>query len=215
VLVRPEFGPTLPELLAARGMSRRAIASSAILVVVVAVGGWALLQSLRDREHLKADGPPAFNLVYPPSALHEAPRRGDELVRLEGRRRNVSVEITARPLDVPRYAKGDVVAGYLPVLAERRLHELGELYGPVDVHDEGKARINDLPGYQIGFSAGLPAGALFGRDTYLLPDDPQATEGVLLSLRRVIRRRATAADRDFFDVVKEAYVSFAFGHGRP
>src|SRR5919107_2082290 len=56
VLVRPELGPTLPELLAARGHSRRAIVLGAALIVLVAAGGWVLLQSLRDREHLKVDG---------------------------------------------------------------------------------------------------------------------------------------------------------------
>jgi hypothetical protein len=215
VFVRPEFGPTLPELLAARGLSRRAIAAGAVALVVLAAGAWLLVQSLRDREHLVADGPPAFNLVYAPSVLHRAPARGDELVRLEGARRDVSVTITVRPVRVPAHARADVVGGYLPILAERRLHELRRIYGPVGVADEGKSRSSRLPGYQIGFSAKAPQGTLYARDSYVFPDDPKATEGALLSLRRVVRRRQTAADDDFFATVRAAYVSFAFGKSQP
>lgn len=213
--VRPEFGPTLPELLAARGVSRRAMVAGALAFVVLAVTTWLVAQSLRDREQLVVDGPPVFNLVYAPSALHEAPPREDELARLEGSRRNLTVEITVRPIEVPPYGRGDVVGGYLPILAERRLHELAELYGPIDVHDEGKSRINRLPGYQIGFEARVPQGRLFGRDAYVFPDDPKATAGVLLSLRRVIKRKQTVADDEFFDVVKDAFASFNYGESQP
>jgi len=215
VSVRPELGPTLPALLAARGVSRRTMIAGAIVLLVVVVAGWLAIRSGRDRAQLQASGPPAFNLVYQPSVLHEAPRRPGELARLEGRRRDLSVEITVRPITVPRYARADVIGGYLPILAERRLHELAELYGPVEVYDEGKSRINHLPGYQIGFSARPAEGRLLGRDAYVFPDDDRATEGVLLSLRRVVRRRQTAADRDYFDLVKQAFTSFAFGSDQP
>jgi hypothetical protein len=199
----------------ARGLSRRAIGIAAVALIALALVAWFGLRSLRDQEHLVVSGPPAVNLVYPPSTLHEAAPRPGEIARLEGHRRNVDVEITVRPVRLPPYARGNVIGGYLPILAERRLHELGELYGPVEVHDEGKSRINRLPGYQIGFSARGARGRLLGRDTYVFPDDPKATEGALLSLRRVIRRRQTAADADFFDRVKDAYSSFAFGESQP
>lgn len=213
--VRPELGPTLPQLLAARGMSRRAMALGAAAVVALAVAAWLGALALRDRAQLVVDGPPRFNLVYAPSALHEAPPRAGELARVEGRRRNLTVAITARRARLPRYGRGDVIGGYLPILAERRLGELRRLYGPVEVYDEGKARINGLPGYQIGFGGRTAAGRLLGRDAYLFPQDAGATEGVLLSLRRVLRRRPTAADDAFFEVAKEAFGSFNFGSGRP
>jgi hypothetical protein len=215
VSVRPEFGPSLPQLLAARGVSRPRMAIGFVAVAVLAVAGWTLLQSLRDREHLVVDGPPQFNVVYAPSVLGQAPPRHDELMRLEGHTRRVAVEVTARPIELPPDGRGDAIGGYLPILAEHRLHELRRLYGPVAVYDEGKSRINRLPGYEIGFSARLPTGTLYGRDTYLFPDDRDAGEGVLLSLRRVVRRPQRAADTDFFDTVKAAYVSFAFGGSQP
>ncbi|MCW2989417.1 MAG: hypothetical protein JWM73_11 [Solirubrobacterales bacterium] len=214
--VRPEFGPSLPALLGARGVSRRAMAIGAAVLVLLAAAAWLLVRSLRDRETLVADGPPVVNLAYAPSALHEAKPREDEIARLVGRRKHVAVEITVRPITVPRYARADVIGGYLPVLAERRLHELRDIYGPIQVYDEGKSRVNLLPGYQIGFAARTPQGRpLFGRDTYVFPDDPAATEGVLLSLRRVLHGKQRAPDTALFDKAKEASASFAFGRSQP
>lgn len=212
--VRPEFGPTLPALLEARGFSRRGIVLGALALVAVAVLAFLGAGALRDREHLVIDGPPQFNVVYPPSILDERPARDGELVRLEGREASVAVELTARRVTVPPY-EGDVVGGYLPVLAEERLGELREIYGEVGVIDEGKSRINGQPGYQIGFRASLPDAELFARDAYVFPDDPAATEGLLLSLRRTIRGKQTAADEEFFDRVKEAFSSFALGADQP
>lgn len=214
--VRPEFGPSLPALLGARGVSRRAMAVAAAGLVALLAGGWLFVQSRRDREQLVAAGPPAFNLVYAPSVLRERPARDGELARLEGRRRRIAVEIAVRRVEVPAYARGDVVGGFLPVLAEQRLDELRERYGPVEVFDEGKSRINRLPGYQIGFGARTPGGRrLFGRDAYVFPDDPRATEGVLVTLRRVVNGRQRVAEEEFFDTVKEAFASFAFGESQP
>lgn len=215
VSVRPEFGPTLPALLRARGVSRRAMAIGAAALLAFAIAAVLVIRSQRDQAGLVVDGPPTFNLVYKPSIMHEAPPRAGELARLEGSRRNGSVEITVRAVHVPPYPQGDVVGGYLPVLAERRLAELRALYGPVQVFDEGKARINLFPGYQIGFGAQERHFKLFGRDAYVFPKESDVQDGVLLSLRRTVRRKPTAADEEFYKAAKLAFTSFAFGEGRP
>jgi len=213
--VRSEFGPSLPALLAARGVSRRAMATGGAALVVLAAAAWFGLHALDDSEQLVVDGPPEFNLLYAPSALHEEPPKEDELVRLEGGRPNVSVELTVRAVDVPEEEGAAVVGGYLPILAERRLADLEDLYGPVGVIDEGKSRINGQPGYQIGFRTERGKELLFGRDAYVFEEETDVTQGLLLSLRRTIRGKQTAADEEFFDMVKEAFASIALGSGRP
>lgn len=213
--MRPEFGPSLPALLEARGVSRRAAAIGLGALLALAVGAFLAARALRDSDQLVAPGPPVFNLVYAPSALREREPRAGELARLAGRRRNVSITIAVRRAELPPYERGDVVGGLLPLVAEERLAELERQYGEVEVLEEGKARTNLLPGYQIGFAARVGGERLFGRDTYVFPDDPQAREGVLLSMRRTVRGRQTQADEAFFDLAKEAFASFAFGEGRP
>ena len=213
--VRPEFGPSLPALLAARGISRRAMAAGALALAVLAAAAWLGIQASRDREHLVVEGPPEFNLTYAPSVLAEREPKEDELVRLEGERRNLSVELTVRAVSVPAEEGEAVVGGYLPILAERRLDDLADLYGPIGVIDEGKSRINGQPGYQIGFRTQRGDVRLFGRDAYVFPEGEGATEGLLVSLRRTIRRKQTEADEAWFDKVKEAFSSLALGASRP
>ena len=215
--LRPGFGPSLPALARDRfGLSPRTTTVAGVLLLLLLGAAVVLALRLSADEQLVHRGEPVFNLAYDDAALREVDPRPGELARLEGRRPNVSVAITVRPFTVPSYARGDVVGGYLPILAEHRLHELAGLYRDVAVYDEGKSRINGLPGYQIGFGARARDGhPVFGRDAYVFPDDPQATEGVLVSLRRFPRGRQRAVQRDFFDAVKEAYASFAFGESQP
>jgi hypothetical protein len=215
VSVRPEFGPTLPALLQARGVSRRAMGIGAVVLVALAVAAVLVVRASRDQAGLVVHGPPSFNLVYPPSIMHEAPLHDGELARLEGSRRNGTVAITARAVHLPPYPNGDVVGGYLPILAEQRIAELRARYGPVEIFDEGKARINLFPGYQIGFAARTGSTRVFGRDTYVFPKEGEVRDGVLLSLRRTVRRKPTAADNDFYKAAKAVFTSFAFGEGRP
>ena len=187
-------------------------------MVLVALLGAVFLfaRATRDTEQLVADGPPAFNLVYAPSAFEEVPAQNGELARISGRRRAATVTIAVRRVEVPPYGAGDVVGGHLPLLAEERIEQLGEQYGQVGVYEEGKARINEWPGYQIGFDARDGDKRIYGRDAYVFPDDPSATEGVLLSMRRIVRRRDnSAAAEEFADLAKEAFASFAFGADRP
>ena len=213
--VRPEFGPTLPSLLAARGVSRRAMVVGLGVLVALAIGVVLVARALGHDAQLVVDGPPQFNLVYDSRALHSVAPQPGELARLVGNRRDVRVTITVRATRVPAYGRGDFVGGELPVIGEQHLARLRAQYGRVDVYDEGKARINRNPGWQIGFSAALPQGKLFGRDAYVFPDEVGRTDGVLLSMRRVILRRQTAADDAFFKTVKLAFSSFNFGAAQP
>jgi hypothetical protein len=215
VSVRPEFGPSLPALLADRGVSRRAMTIGAVALLAVVLAAWFGIKAVDDSEHLVVDGPPQFNLVYAPSVLHEEPAKDDELVRLEGSRPHLSVELTVRAVKVPPEEGDAVVGGYLPILAEKRLEDLRDLYGPIGVIDEGKSRINGQPGYQIGFRAERGDALLLGRDAYVFEDEANVTDGLLLSLRRTIRGKQTEADEEFFDKVKAAFSSIALGSGQP
>ena len=185
-------------------------------LAALAVALVLLVRATRDSEQLVADGPPAFNLVYAPSAFEEVQPQDGELARISGRRRSATVTIAVERVEVPPYGDGDVVGGHLPLLAEQRIAELDGQYRGIGVYDEGKARINELPGYQIGFDARDGDRRVYGRDAYAFPDDPSATEGVLITMRRVVTRRdSSAAAEEFADLAKEAFASFAFGDDRP
>ena len=205
----------MPGLLAARGVSRRAMLLGLAGVVALAVVVVLVAKALDDNRQITVNGPPQFNLVYDTTLLHETKPRPGELMRLEGRRPHVRVALTAQRFSVPPYGSGDIIGGYLPVLGERREAQLRAQYGPIQIYDEGKARFGEHTGFQIGYSAKTPSGPMFGRDAYVLPAETGAREGVLLSLRRYLHGHQTAADQDYFKNIKQAYASFNFGADRP
>lgn len=214
VAVRPEFGPTLPALLGARGVSRRAMIAGAAAVVLAAIGIVALARHLSHTRHLVVRAPLAFNFTYDNSLVHPAKPHPGELARLEGtsgpRRR---VVITARVVSLPPF-DGDLVGGYLPVHAERRLAELQAAYPGLQVTDEGKARTNDAPGYQIGFlvrTGTQPLRRLFGRDVYALPEQQGSRVGILISLRQYLRGATKPPDLDWIRSTRTISRSFTFG----
>lgn len=210
--MRPGLGPTLPALLSARyGIPQRRTTLAAVaVVVVILVAVLAVRHALQDPQ-LVHHGTPTFNLVYG-APIHRGTPRPGELARLVAHTQRASWSLSAHALPLPAY-RGDLGHALLPVLAERDVDQLRATYPGFGVRDEGRAQVNGLPGYQIGFVA--EGGRLHGRDIMVLPADSGARMGVLLSLRqndpsRVVRVRETTVASAF----KEAIRSFAFGAAR-
>src|SRR4051794_5183450 len=85
-VVRPEFGPTLPELLAprVRALPRagQVVLASLAAVVVVGLAMFVLRKETDNRAHAVVREPIAYNLVYP-AALQRVKPHGRETLRLE------------------------------------------------------------------------------------------------------------------------------------
>ncbi|MGH2970330.1 MAG: hypothetical protein ACRDK0_14905, partial [Solirubrobacteraceae bacterium] len=185
---------------------------SAAAVVGILV---ALTRPPSPGEQVVHDGPPVFNLLYAPEALRVADSRQGELLRLEGRRGKLAVEVVVRPLELPRY-DGDVTHGLLPVYANRFVDEQRERLPGMVLAAEGRARVNNGVGYEVGFQAVRPGDRTYGRDVLLVPDDPEEGRGlVTLSLRQhKPGGPLTPAERGLAGVARKAYRSFRFGTER-
>lgn len=195
-MLKPGFGP--PARLPRWGKALLVVALGAIAVAVVTSG--------EDREHLVLDdAQPQFNLLYDDQRLEPAPLGPGEVVRLEGRRRGVSAEFAVTAVELEAF-EGDASSGLLPVLAERLIAEKQPLPG-FAVTDEGRARVNDAPGYQVGYTADP---RVSGRDVFVV-EGPRARRGYLLSLR--IEGRPADA-RDLVRQARKAFRSFRFGTER-
>jgi hypothetical protein len=213
-LVRPEFGPSLPELLSGRlSVSRRAVTIGAVVFLVVV---FFVVRALIDdgREQITVHGKPSYNLLYDPGQLHPVKPTGGEQLHLRGRRKNVAVEITARPANLPPF-DGDVIGGQLPLytaqLAERLKAELpGFVMG-----DEGKARINQAPGYQLAYTSGSAGNRTYWREVYVMPKADEPDQTVLLRMSQTFTGRAGPRGRALLKAAKKAYRSFRFGAHRP
>jgi hypothetical protein len=212
-LVLPDYGPTLPALLRRRAgvPPRLTIAAVAALAAIAAVAMVAVRPGIEDAQQHVHEGQPVFNVLYPAGAIHVADPRPGELLRLEGERGRQSVAVTVRPLALPPY-RGDISHGLLPVFASGHIDRLRSGFAGFALQEEGRARINDAPGYEVTFTAGRT----FGSDVLLVPGEDDAGGAVILSLRREVRGDGPLgeADKAFTGLARKTFRSFRYGRDR-
>jgi hypothetical protein len=218
-VTRPGLGPTLPAALRERfGVPpvvtlavTGAVALAAIVAIVV-----SLTRPPSPGVQVVHEQPPVFNLLYTPGALREAEPRGDQLLRLEGLREGLRAEVTVEPLELPRY-DGDITHGLLPVFADRFVEAAKRDMPGLTLTQEGRARVNNAVGYEVGYARLTDAERFTGRQVLLVPDDPEEGRGqVLLSLtlRSPGGRKLAPPERNLAFLARKAYRSFRFGTER-
>jgi len=188
--VKPEFGPSLPELAGPRWrrLPRAARAGAVVLAALLLVGLAALVLGGGAGERTVVVEPErgngvAFNLRHATTLARVEPA-GGELLRLEQRRGDAVVGAFAvRPLRLPAYRGAP--GGVFPALAERLIAELGGRYTDLEVADEGRVNVNEAPGYAVGFRARRDGQRVWGRTVLLVPatDPPMPVrDGVRIDL---------------------------------
>jgi hypothetical protein len=213
--VRPEFGPTLPELLGPR--VRRLprplrLGLAALGVVVVLLLLWALLLrggGTTAKRAVIVRAPIAFNFVYRSPFTKQQPRAG-ELARVGSKAQSFSV----RELRLPAY-RGDA-AGFLPLYAAQQQASMERALPGFRWRTDGRANINKQQGYEIVFQYRRPDGALgYGRRIFLLPNVTarQGADIWVLAPRSPAIVRADDVGKN--GGLKTSLRSFRFGTQRP
>jgi hypothetical protein len=213
-LVKPEYGPPLTALL--RERARVPAAATIVLLAALVVAGGLVMLFVRpgdEGDQLIHEGDPVFNVLYRPDDLRQATPRGDELLRLEGARGRQSVAVTVRPLGLPD-VRGDVTHAFLPVYATAHLEQLRRVYPGFRLLNEGRARVNNAPGYEVAFQAGLPGGRTYGSDVLVVPGEDETAGALVLSLRRRVIGRLGAAGHELTASARKAFRSFRYGRDR-
>jgi hypothetical protein len=184
-VVRPEFRPTLPELLEPwwrrRSYAARAALLAAGAAVVIGLAAWLIAGRGDGQRHGAVRGPVSATLRWPP-ALHRVPPRAGELLRLQTAAGAGSPQsFVVRPLRIPAY-RGDVSAE-LAYLASRVVASMQRTIPGFAERQEGRARIADQPGYQILYQARIGGRTVYGRRIMLVPDVPSPRSGADIELR--------------------------------
>jgi hypothetical protein len=213
-LVLPEYGPTGPELarrhVAPRTRRALAVALAVVVVLLVVLIATRAGDGLEQLEHRSA---PVFTLLYPPAQVHRVAPRPGELVRLRSHRGRLLAVVTVRRLTLPPYTGS--VSGLLPVYADRHLNALAAELPGFRARTEGKARVNDAPGYQLRYRSGPADRRTLGTDILVVPEDGRR-DGVVLRYRQTSPPRALDdADRALVKTTRKAFRSFRFGLDRP
>jgi hypothetical protein len=217
--VKPEFRPTLPELLGPRMRAwgrTGAIVGGLVAVALVALlvllgrGSGAATQTVVVRE------PVAFNLVYDADRLDRiTPPPAGASLELRTNASDPDPEtFTVRPITLPAY-RGDP-AGVEPIVASGLIAQMRRTYPGFILRSESRTRINSQPGYQIQFQTRVGGRTAYGRRTILFPDEPAVREGADITVLSV--RSPTIPNVDAVGSngpMKQPYRSFRFGTERP
>ena len=187
--VRPEFGPSLPELVAPwwRRAPRtvRVAAVAVVAIVVVAFAVWLISGRGGGEVAVVVEEPTAFNLRHA-ETLPRVDERSGERLRLEQRRAGglFLQSFAVTPLALPRYSGSP--SGVYPVVAEDLKDRLARRFADFELVEEGRMRINEVPGYEVVFRArDTDERRLYGRYVMLVPlTDPPTPQraGVTLEL---------------------------------
>lgn len=225
-LVRDEFGPTLPEVIAGRTGHPVRRVRTVILVAVATVLLAGLAVKIVQREAAKGavvvstDGAFAFNLTYDDDRLERPqPLAGERLRLVSGA--EVPQSFVVRERKLPGY-RGDV-NGFLPLYASLIVQEMERADPAFVLRGEARARINDNPGYQLVFQTRRDGQTIYGKRVLLYDDldDDDATLNeptVLADITLLNGRSAAIPNANAVGgngALKDPYRSFRFGRQRP
>jgi hypothetical protein len=216
-VVRPEFRPTLPELVQpwARAHPRAARAGAVLLLVAVITVLGLVVRGGEGTHSAVVKGPiVSFNLIYPDGLVRVAPGR-DAALRLQsppGARHTLA--FTVRPIALPAY-RGDV-NGYLPLVSSHLIDDMRRSSQAFALRGEGRARINESSGYGMLFQTRVAGRLVYGRRLLLLPDETRPRRGVDILLLAASSPAVPNADAvGNAGPLKTALRSFRFGTERP
>ena len=209
-LVPPEYGPTGPELVRRRLGRRGRLVALAVAAVVVATVAFLIATGGDGLTELKHESSPQFTMLYPPDTVPRVKPGPGEIVRFRAQRRGLRLLVAVRRLRLPAYEGS--VAGVLPILADRQAQALAEELPGFRLRTEGKARVNDAPGYQLRYRS---RDVTNGIDILVVPEDGDR-EGVLLRFRQSNPPRALGAkQKALAKSARKVFRSFRFGLDRP
>jgi hypothetical protein len=213
--VRPEFGPTLPELLGPRvaklsRAARVALAAAGVLVLLLLV--WVLFlrgEGAKAKRAVIVREPVAFNFVYRAPFRKQEPRAG-ELARVGSAEQSFSV----RELRLPAY-KGDA-AGFLPLYAATLEAQMAKDLPGFVWRADGRANINKQQGFEIVFQyRGTGGKTTYGRRILLLPNVTSRVGADIWAIAPRSLAIVRADDVGHNGGLKTALRSFRFGTERP
>jgi hypothetical protein len=181
VNVKPEYGPTLPELVQSRvvrlpGHLRGGLIAVALAVVVVAgiviTRGGASVLSVRA-------GSTSFGFSYE-SMRREATPPGQFALLAARRGSRLIARIEVGPLDLPAYT--GFMSGLEPVVAANAIRSLAAHTPGFVLQSEGPTSVNGLAGYNFTYTRPLDGATYFGRVILLTPQYSADRRGLTIAM---------------------------------
>jgi len=212
-VIKADYGPTLPQLLATRSLGVR-IAAAALALLIVLGAALVAITSREGETAVLVEKPVTFNLIY--GAQWERVGRPGTLLALRNTDSNgLFLDAYAvRDLRLPAYR--GVAGGMLPIYAIDHARAIRGRYTDFEQVSEGRARINNAIGYEVTFRAHLGERRLYGRHYLLVEEEPDGLRrGVVIELESTPKAGTpTADDIGNHGALKTPLRSFRFGEDR-
>ncbi len=177
VALKPEYGPTVGQLLARRFPGEARVIRAVALTAGALLAGLvlAVVLTLEDAT-ISHRGRVSFSFHYR-GLYRTVPDPGGYAKVRRPRSGGMPTESFAvEPLHLPPY--GDNLSAELPLYASGYIRELSSRYRDFVPLGEGKTRVNTVPGYNIFYTATVQGQKVLGREILLLPERPGARDGV-------------------------------------
>jgi len=209
--LRPELGPGLPDLLAARlrwPVRRTRGVLLALFATLVLVQATRIVLS-------RGAGLTNDAIV---SLKRVTPRAGEALRLVSAPGAKTYERFTVAPLRLAPYT-GDP-AGILPVIAAREVGRLRASFREgFRYRGDGRTRINEIPGHQLLFQTRIGGRLYYGKRYFLLTEvEPpaQSRQGVVITVLARYSKTTPSIDAiGAFGQTKGPLRSFRFGTERP
>jgi hypothetical protein len=183
-LVKPEYGPSLPELAGPRlrALPRWvlwAAVGASVLLVALAFAGWLVVRT--PTRTIKVKEPVAFSVTYPSESLERLPASGTQVVRLAspaGTPNPVELEFSRIELPagvVPTEGSREAV---FPLVSSRLIEQMRRDYPDFVVRGEQAVNYGGQAGYQIYYQTERDGKTWYGRRTLLFSDNLEDNVGV-------------------------------------
>jgi hypothetical protein len=174
--LKPEYGPTLGELLAPRWhaasrLARAIVIAAGVGLLALVVGGGLTL----DNAHYSQGGATPFSFSYR-GLYRTAPHPGEYVQVRTPAHGPLQSSFAVGRLELPPYTGG--LSAELPLYAASYVEALRHRYSGFALRDEGKTRVNTVPAYNIAYTAQIAGRTVYGRDILLLPERSGARAGV-------------------------------------
>jgi hypothetical protein len=176
VALKPQYGPTLGQLLSpswrtAPRAARAAVIVGAVALAALVAGAVFTLENAR----FSHAGRVPFGFSY--RSLYRTTPDPGGYVKVQRRAHGLLQDSFAvGPLRLPPYSGG--LSGEVPLYAAGYVRALSRRDSGFVLRGEGKTRVNTVPAYEVLYTATVAGRKMYGRDVLLLPERPGAREGV-------------------------------------
>ena len=178
-IVRPEFGPTLPEILGPKWRALARVWKAAVVVagcLLLALLAFLIFKPGNSLRSVQVAAPIAVNLTYDSQALTQRVTTGSQLVSLATPPSAAeSATFAVSPITIAPY-RGSI-EGQLPLTAFTLTEQMKRADPSFGLRAEGPVLIHDRLGYQILYQFSRAGKTNYGRRLLLFPGTIGARSG--------------------------------------